>query len=31
MHSVSGRNAVTIDMARAAREKGMTVIVVTKS
>ncbi len=29
MHSVSGRNAVTIDMARAAREKGMTVIVVT--
>ena len=29
IHSVSGRNAVTIDMAEAAREKGMTVIVVT--
>lgn len=29
IHSVSGRNAVTIDMARAAREKGLTVIVVT--
>ena len=29
IHSVSGRNAVTIDMAAAAREKGMTVIVVT--
>ena len=29
IHSVSGRNAVTIDMAQAAREKGMTVIVVT--
>lgn len=29
IHSVSGRNAVTIDMAKAAREKGVTVIVVT--
>ena len=29
IHSVSGRNAVTVDMAEAAREKGMTVIVVT--
>jgi len=29
IHSVSGRNAVTIDMAEAAREKGLTVIVVT--
>lgn len=29
IHSVSGRNAVTIDMAEAAREKGMTVIVLT--
>lgn len=29
IHSVSGRNAVTIDMAEAAHEKGMTVIVVT--
>jgi uncharacterized phosphosugar-binding protein len=29
IHSVSGRNAVTIDMAECAREKGMTVIVVT--
>ena len=29
IHSVSGRNAVTIDMAQCAREKGMTVIVVT--
>lgn len=29
IHSVSGRNAVTIDMAACAREKGMTVIVVT--
>ena len=29
IHSVSGRNAVTIDMAEAARDKGMTVIVVT--
>ena len=29
IHSVSGRNAVTIDMAECAKEKGMTVIVVT--
>ena len=29
IHSVSGRNAVTIDMAACALEKGMTVIVVT--
>ena len=29
IHSVSGRNAVTIDMAECARHKGMTVIVVT--
>ena len=29
LHSVSGRNAVTIDMAEAAKEKGMTLIVVT--
>ena len=29
IHSVSGRNAVTIDMAACAKEKGMTVIVVT--
>ena len=29
IHSVSGRNAVTIDMAERAREIGMTVIVVT--
>lgn len=29
IHSVSGRNAVTIDMAECACEKGMTVIVVT--
>lgn len=29
IHSVSGRNAVTIDMAKAAKEKGVTVIVVT--
>lgn len=29
IHSVSGRNAVTIDMAECAREKGMTVIVLT--
>jgi uncharacterized phosphosugar-binding protein len=29
IHSVSGRNAVTVDMARAAKEKGLTVIVVT--
>lgn len=29
IHSVSGRNAVTIDMAQAAKEKGLTVIVVT--
>ena len=29
IHSVSGRNAVTIDMAELAREKGMTVIVLT--
>ncbi len=29
MHSVSGRNAVTVDMARAAWEKRLTVIVVT--
>ena len=29
IHSVSGRNAVTVDMAEAAKEKGMTVIVVT--
>lgn len=29
IHSVSGRNAVTVDMAKSAREKGMTVIVVT--
>jgi uncharacterized phosphosugar-binding protein len=29
IHSVSGRNAVTIDMAESARHKGMTVIVVT--
>lgn len=29
IHSVSGRNAVTIDMAQCAVEKGMTVIVVT--
>ncbi len=29
IHSVSGRNAVTVDMAECAREKGMTVIVVT--
>ena len=29
IHSVSGRNAVTIDMAECAREKGMTIIVVT--
>ena len=29
IHSVSGRNAVTVDMAQAAKEKGMTVIVVT--
>ena len=29
IHSVSGRNAVTVDMAEAAREAGMTVIVVT--
>ena len=29
IHSVSGRNAVTVDMAEAARERGMTVIVLT--
>ena len=29
IHSVSGRNAVTIDMAQTAKAKGMTVIVVT--
>lgn len=29
IHSVSGRNAVTIDMAKAAKEKGVTVIVLT--
>lgn len=29
IHSVSGRNAVTIDMAEAAREKGLSVIVLT--
>ena len=29
IHSVSGRNAVTIDMAECSKEKGMTVIVVT--
>lgn len=29
IHSVSGRNAVTVDMAEAAREKGMKVIVIT--
>lgn len=29
IHSVSGRNAVTIDMAECAKEKGMTVIVLT--
>lgn len=29
LHSVSGRNSVSIDMACAAKEKGMTVIVVT--
>lgn len=29
IHSVSGRNAVTVDMAELAKEKGMTVIVVT--
>ena len=29
IHSVSGRNAVTIDMAQAARERGLFVIVVT--
>jgi uncharacterized phosphosugar-binding protein len=29
IHSVSGRNAVTVDMAEAAREAGLTVIVVT--
>ena len=29
IHSVSGRNSVTIDMAEAAKEKGMTLIVVT--
>ena len=29
IHSVSGRNAVTVDMAELAQEKGMTVIVVT--
>ncbi len=29
LHSVSGRNAVTIDMAQAAKDKGMTLIVVT--
>lgn len=29
IHSVSGRNAVTIDMAEAAREKGLCVIVIT--
>ena len=29
IHSVSGRNAVTVDMAKAAREMGLTVIVVT--
>lgn len=29
IHSVSGRNAVTIDMAECARQKGMTVIVIT--
>ncbi len=29
IHSVSGRNAVTVDMAKAAREKGLTVIVLT--
>ena len=29
IHSVSGRNAVTVDMAECAREKGMTVIVLT--
>lgn len=29
IHSVSGRNAVTVDMAMAARERGMTVIVLT--
>jgi uncharacterized phosphosugar-binding protein len=29
IHSVSGRNAVTVDMAEAAKEKGMTVIVLT--
>ena len=29
IHSVSGRNSVTVDMAQAAKEKGLTVIVVT--
>lgn len=29
IHSVSGRNSVTVDMAKAAKEKGLTVIVVT--
>lgn len=29
IHSVSGRNSVTVDMAQAAREKGLTVIVLT--
>lgn len=29
IHSVSGRNSVTVDMAECAKEKGMTVIVVT--
>ena len=29
IHSISGRNAVTVDMAEAATEKGMTVIVLT--
>ena len=29
IHSVSGRNAVTVDMAQAAREAGLTVIVIT--
>lgn len=29
IHSVSGRNAVTVDMAKAAKEKGLTVIVLT--
>ena len=29
IHSVSGRNAVTVDMAKAAKEKGLMVIVLT--